>query len=161
MPRQWGAATSEVLIDGVKAPPGLSAPSHWLSHLTWPVTDAQRAELAPHWQACVDLPSDSIRTALQVAPLAGENLGPAAQLSVPQAEIKVLGLADRAWPWDGAPWQLLSRNSPSMGSWGGGLATEDGRGEEKEKCVPIWARPGRLSSPPYRWALSAPALLLR
>ena len=39
-----------------------------------PVTDAQRAELPPHWQACVDLPSDSIRAALQVAPLAGESM---------------------------------------------------------------------------------------
>ncbi|CAL8243363.1 unnamed protein product [Lota lota] len=90
MRRQWAVVTSEGLIDGVKAPPGLSAPSHWLSHLTWP------------------------------------DLGPAAQLSVPQAEIKVLVLADPAGPWDGAPWQLLSRNSPSMGSWGGREEEEEG-----------------------------------
>lgn len=32
-----GGMTPEGLVDGVKAPPGLSALSHWVSCLTWPV----------------------------------------------------------------------------------------------------------------------------
>lgn len=63
MLKKKGGMTPEGLVDGVKAPPGLNALSHWVSHLTWavrPSTDQSFIQSALRLQLLIKLPSDPL-----------------------------------------------------------------------------------------------------